>query len=331
MKNLITGGAGFIGSYLAETLLARGEEVTIIDDLSTGDIRNILHLESNPKFTAVIDTIMKESLVEELVKECDLVYHLAAAVGVKFIVEKPLESIQINVKGTEIILEAANRRRKKVIIASTSEIYGKGEKDAFSENDDMTLGPTTSHRWSYALSKGLDEILALTYYREKSLPVVIARFFNTCGPRQRGRYGMVIPRFVQQALTEQPITVYGTGKQKRCFAYVGDVVEALITLAHKPEAQGEIFNIGNDEEISIEDLARLVKELTGSPSPIAYIPYDDAYEHGFEDMIKRAPDLTKIRKLIGYSPKVHLKELLERVIEYYRAQGLGQPGQGELL
>lgn len=325
MRNLITGGAGFIGSYLAEALLTKGEEVTIIDDLSTGNIRNILHLESNPKFTAVIDTIMNESLVEELVRECDIVYHLAAAVGVKFIVENPLKSIQINIRGTEVILGAASRRRKKVVIASTSEVYGKGVKSPFSENDDMNLGPTTSHRWSYALSKGLDEILALTFSREQALPVVIARFFNTCGPRQRGRYGMVIPRFVQQALTEQPITVYGTGKQKRCFGYVGDVVNALITLVHKPEAEGEIFNIGNDEEISIEDLAYLVKELTGSPASIEYIPYDDAYEYGFEDMIRRVPDLTKIRNLIGYSPKVNLRGLLEGVIEYYRTCGLGQP------
>jgi len=321
MKNLITGGAGFIGSHLADALLQRKEdEVVIIDNLSTGSMDNIKHLKLNPKFTYYIDTIMNEDLMERIIKECDIVYHMAAAVGVKYIIDNPLESIQTNVQGTEIVLELANAfGKKKVIVASTSEIYGKDRpgKRCFKEDDDRVLGPTTISRWSYSSTKALDEFLALAYWREKKLPIVIVRLFNTCGPRQTGRYGMVIPRFVKQALMGKPITIYGDGKQTRSFTYVSDVVNAIIALGHHPKAVGEIFNIGNPKAVTIRGLAEKVKALTKSKSPIILVPYEKAYEKGFEDMKHREPDITKIRNLVGFEPKVDLDEILENIVRYF--------------
>ena len=320
MKNLITGGAGFIGSHLAEELLRRKEEVVVIDNLSTGNMENIEHLKSNPKFSFHIDTIMNEVLMKRLIKDCDVVYHMAAAVGVKYIIDNPLESMQTNVKGTEIVLELANSLgKKKVIMASTSEIYGKDRpgKKVFKEDDDRVLGPTTISRWSYSCAKAMDEFLSLAYWREKKLPVVIVRFFNTVGPRQSGMYGMVVPRFVKHALLNQPITIYGDGKQTRSFTYVLDAVRAIIGLANNQKAIGEIFNIGNPKAISIQELAEKVKKLTGSNSPILHIPYEKAYEKGFEDMRHRAPDITKIKELIGFQPKVDLDEMLANIIKYF--------------
>ena len=319
-KNLITGGAGFIGSHLAEELLRRKEKVTVIDNLSTGSMDNIAHLKSNSKFSCYIDTILNEKLMKRLIKECDIVYHMAAAVGVKYIIDNPLESIQTNVKGTEIVLELANNLgKKKVLIASTSEIYGKDRpgKRSFREDDDRLLGSTTISRWSYSTTKALDEFLALAYWREKKLPVVIMRFFNTCGPRQTGKYGMVVPRFVKQALLGQPITIYGDGKQTRSFTYVSDAVRAVLELACHPEAVGEIFNIGNPQPVTIEGLAKKVKKMTNSKSPILKIPYEKAYEKGFEDMKHRQPDITKLKGLTGFKPKVDLDEMLENIIKYF--------------
>lgn len=318
MRALITGGAGFIGSHLAEALLARGDEVTIIDDLSTGRFENIAHLQHHPRFRFAIETITNQTVMDRLVSECDLIFHLAAAVGVELIVSRPVHVIETNIMGTEAVLRTANRYRRKVLLASTSEIYGKSEEVPFREDADRVLGPTTRSRWSYACSKAVDEFLALAYWKEKNLPVVIFRLFNTVGPRQTGRYGMVVPRFVQQALRGEPITVYGDGKQSRCFTDVEDVVRAIIALAEHPGAVGEVFNIGSTEEITIEDLAWKVKRLTESPSPIVYIPYDQAYEAGFEDMRRRVPDLTKIRNLIGYEPRVPLDETLRRIIAWFR-------------
>ena len=320
MKNLITGGAGFIGSHLAEELLKRKEDVVVIDNLSTGNMENIKHLKSNPKFSFHIDTIMNEQLMRRLVKGCDIVYHMAAAVGVKYIIDNPLESMQTNVKGTETVLELANSLgKKKVIIASTSEIYGKDRpgKKIFKEEDDRVLGPTTISRWSYSCAKAMDEFLSLAYWREKKLPVVIVRFFNTVGPRQSGMYGMVVPRFVKHALLNQPITIYGDGKQTRSFTYVSDAVRAITGLANNPKAVGEIFNIGNPNAISIEELAEKVKKLARSTSPIIHIPYEKAYEKGFEDMRHREPDITKIKGLIGFQPKVDLDEMLVNIIKYF--------------
>jgi UDP-glucose 4-epimerase len=320
MKNLITGGAGFIGSHLAEALLKRKEEVVVIDNLSTGNMDNIEHLKTNPKFSFHIDTIMNENLMKRLVKECDVVYHMAAAVGVKYIIDNPLESLQTNVKGTEIVLELANSLgKKKVIIASTSEIYGKDRpgKRKFKEDDDRVLGSTTISRWSYSCAKAMDEFLALAYWREKKLPVVIVRFFNTIGPRQTGTYGMVAPRFVKHALLGQPIIIYGDGKQTRSFCHVEDVVKALIELAKTDKAVGEIFNIGNPNPISIKELAEKVKHLTESNSPIVYVPYEKAYEKGFEDMRHREPDITKIKDLIGFQPKIGLDDTLKTIIKYF--------------
>lgn len=317
MKALITGGAGFIGSHLAEELLGRGDEVYVIDYLSTGTICNIDHLRQHPKFHYVIDTVTNEPLLAELVDRCDVVYHMAAAVGVKLIVESPVNTIETNIRGTEVVLKHASKKRKKVIIASTSEVYGKSTQFPFREDSDMILGPTSKSRWSYAASKAVDEFLALAYYKEKKLPVVIVRFFNTVGPRQTDRYGMVIPTFVRQALSQQPITVYGTGKQRRSFTYVKDAVNATIALAQTPEAVGEIFNIGHEKEITIEDLAKRVKEATGSASDIVYIPYDQAYEQGFEDMERRLPDISKIKKLIGYSPQYDIRQILETIVRFF--------------
>lgn len=320
MHYLITGGAGFIGSHLAEQLLQEGHQVTILDDLSTGFIRNIEHLKGRPGFRYVIDTLFHRPLLAELIDDSDAVFHLAAAVGVRLIVESPVRTIEINVKGTETVLDFANKKNKKVLIASTSEVYGKANKIPFSETDDSVFGPTSKSRWSYACSKALDEFLALAYWREKRLPVVIARLFNTVGPRQTGRYGMVVPTFVRQALRGQPITVYGDGAQSRTFTYVNDTVRALIGLIQHPGAAGEIFNIGGEQEISIAELARLVKTMTGSVSEIRYIPYHEAYEAGFEDMFRRVPDISKIRELLDFRPTRGIRETLASVIEYSRRE-----------
>jgi UDP-glucose 4-epimerase len=320
MHVLITGGAGFVGSHLAEALLQRGQHVTIIDDLSTGRMENFAHVRAFPHFRFAIETIMNEAVMDRLVSECDVIYHLASAVGVELIVNRPVEVIERCILGSEVVLKIANRYKKKVLITSTSEVYGKSSKVPFNEEDDRILGPTTKSRWSYSCSKAIDEFLALAYLKEKKLPVVLVRLFNTVGPRQSGQYGMVVPRFVQAALNNQPIRVYGDGTQSRCFGYVGDVVNAIIALMNHPEAVGQIFNIGSDEEITIMDLAKKVKALTGSQSEIVKIPYEEAYEQGFEDMARRVPDLAKIRKLIGYAPKVKLEEIITRVRDYFVEQ-----------
>jgi UDP-glucose 4-epimerase len=318
MKALLTGGAGFVGSHLAEALLDRGDEVRVLDDLSTGSIDNIRHLKGRPGFSYVIDSVMNDRLTAELIDGADVVFHLAAAVGVKLIVEEPVRTIETNVHGTEVVLKHAVKKRKLVVIFSTSEVYGKNTAVPFREDADLVMGPTSKHRWAYACSKAIDEFLALAYWKEKHLPVIVARLFNTVGPRQTGRYGMVIPNFVRQALTGTPITVHGDGTQRRAFGYVGDVVGALVKLADEPRAIGQVFNIGNTEEISILDLARRVKAMTNSSSEIVLIPYDEAYEAGFEDMPRRVPDLAKIHALVGYAPTVTLDQILTRVISEHR-------------
>jgi UDP-glucose 4-epimerase len=318
MRVLITGGAGFIGSHLAEALLGAGHQVSVIDDLSTGAFDNIAHLKGRAGFRYTIDTIMNEPVLAELIDQCDVVYHLAAAVGVRLIVEAPVRTLETNVQGTEVVLKAAAKKQRTVVIASTSEVYGKSDAVPFREDGDIALGPTVKHRWAYACSKALDEFLALAYWKEKRLPVIIVRFFNTVGPRQTGRYGMVIPNFVRQALAGEPITVFGDGTQTRCFTYVGDVVGALTEIVTREAAYGGVYNVGNTEEVSIRDLAERVKALAKSASPIVNIPYDQAYESGFEDMPRRVPDLTKIRALIGYEPRVTLDETLRLVIEHHR-------------
>ncbi len=321
MRALITGGAGFIGSHLADALLGEGHDVDIIDNLSTGAIRNIGHLKSNPRFTYTIDTLTNEPVLAELIDRNDVIFHFAAAVGVKLIVEEPVHTIETNVHGTEIVLKHANKKRKKVVIASTSEVYGKSIDVPFREDADLVMGATVKHRWAYACSKAIDEFLALAYYKERGLPVIIVRFFNTVGPRQTGQYGMVLPSFVRQALSGEPITVFGDGTQSRSFTYVGDVVECLIKLINEPRAIGQVFNIGNEEEVAILKLAEIVKSRTGSSSPIEFVPYDKAYEAGFEDMPRRVPDLTKVRQLVGYEPHVQLNEIITKVIEYFRTHG----------
>jgi UDP-glucose 4-epimerase len=323
MKALITGGAGFIGSHLADTLLAQGEEVFILDDLSTGSVENIEHLQQHPRFHYFFDTIMNRFLLAELIDRADIVFHLAAAVGVRLIVESPVRTIETNVKGTDHVLEYAAKKKKTVVIASSSEVYGKGSQVPFREEDDLVLGPTTKGRWSYACSKALDEFLALAYWKEKGCPTIVVRFFNTVGPRQTGQYGMVLPRFVSQALAGEPITVYGTGEQSRCLTWVGDVVQAVVQLATHPQAVGEIFNIGGTEEISIRDLAFLVKDLTGSKSEVNFIPYEQAYEEGFEDMQRRVPSIEKIQNLIGYKPSLDVLGIVSRVIEHFQKKGSG--------
>jgi UDP-glucose 4-epimerase len=307
-----------VGSHLAEALLARGDEVQILDNLSTGAIDNIEHLKGTRGFRYTVDSVMNEPVTAELIDRADVVFHLAAAVGVRLIVESPVNTIETNVHGTEMVLKLANKKKKKVLLASTSEVYGKSLAVPFREDADLVLGPTHKGRWSYACSKAIDEFLALAYHKEKRLPVVIFRLFNTVGPRQTGRYGMVIPNFVKQALLGHPLTVYGDGTQSRCFTYVSDVVGVLLKLADHEGAVGEVMNIGNDrEEVTILDLAQKVKERTRSKSEIVMVPYDQAYEEGFEDMPRRVPDLSKIRALTGYEPKVHLDEILDRVIEYF--------------
>jgi UDP-glucose 4-epimerase len=323
MKALLTGGAGFVGSHLAEALLDHAHSVQILDDLSTGSIDNIRHLKGRTGFEYAIDSVMNERLTAELIDHADVVFHLAAAVGVKLIVEAPVHTIETNVHGTEVVLAHAAKKRKLVVIFSTSEVYGKSTAVPFSEDADLVMGPTPKHRWAYACSKAIDEFLALAYWKERKLPVIIVRLFNTVGPRQTGRYGMVIPNFVRQALTGSPITVYGDGTQRRAFAYVGDVVNGLIKLVGEARAVGEVFNIGNAAEISIVDLARRVKQLTSSTSEIAFVPYDQAYEAGFEDMPRRVPDLTKITQLVGYVPSVDVDEILLRVIAEHRELLLG--------
>lgn len=320
MKALITGGAGFIGSHLAEELLNNGHQVFLIDDLSTGSIDNIEHLKNHKGFTYTIDTILNAPVLAELIDKCDVVFHMAAAVGVMLIVESPVRTIETNIKGTEAVLMHANKKKKKVIIASTSEVYGKSDQKTFKEDGDLILGPTTKGRWSYACSKAIDEFLALAYWKEKKLPVVITRLFNVVGPRQTGRYGMVIPRLAKQALQNKPITVFGDGKQSRCFAHVKDAVDAIIKLSATEKAIGEVINLGSDEEISIEELAKKIKKAARSKSEIRYIPYSEAYEEGFEDMRRRVPDLAKIKKLIGYKSKYSLDNIIKDVIEYYKGR-----------
>jgi len=318
MRVLITGGAGFVGSHLAETLLDRGDEVFALDNLSTGSIDNIAHLKAHPKFHYTIDSVTNEPVLAELIDRCDVVVHLAAAVGVKLIVEAPVHTIETNVHGTEVVLKHANKKKKLVLIASTSEVYGKSTDVPFREDADLVLGPSDKHRWAYACSKLIDEFLALAYWKERKLPIIIVRLFNTVGPRQTGQYGMVIPTFVRQALAGQPITVFGDGAQSRSFTYVGDVVQGVVALMDEPRAVGQVFNIGNGREISIGDLALRIRMLAGSQSEIVRIPYDEAYEAGFEDMSRRVPDISKVRALVGYAPTVELDEILRRVIEHFR-------------
>jgi UDP-glucose 4-epimerase len=317
---LITGGAGFIGSHLAEALLNQGDRVSIIDDLSTGAIANIRHLRSHPNFSYTLESIDNEATLGAMIDEADVVVHLAAAVGVELIVQSPVRTIETNVAGTEVVLKWAAKKGKKVLLASTSEVYGKSTAIPFREDADLVLGPSYMGRWSYACSKLLDEFLALAYYRERGLPVIIVRFFNTVGPRQSGRYGMVIPRFVRAALRNEPIQVYGDGQQTRCFTYVGDVVGALIGLLEHPDAVGQIFNIGNPEEVTIRQLAERVIQLTESRSQIISVPYDQAYQAGFEDMRRRVPSIDKISALIGYRPTLTLNQILEQVIQFERQQ-----------
>lgn len=317
---LITGGAGFIGSHLAEHLLEKGSEVTIIDNLSTGRFENIAHLTGDPRFHYAIEDIRHAPVLDRLVSMCDVVYHLAAAVGVFAIVHSPIDTLEINVGGTEIVLQTARRYRKKVLIASTSEVYGKGVKVPFSEDDDRILGPTTKSRWSYAASKELDEFLGLAYHKAVGLPVTIFRLFNTVGPRQVGNYGMVVPRFVRWALAGEPIQIYGDGQQTRCFANVHDVVDAITRLGESSQVAGEVFNIGSAEEVTIEALAHTVLARTGSASPLVYIPYEQAYEAGFEDMRRRVPDTRKIRDAVGWGATTPLTDTIDQIIRYFQVE-----------
>lgn len=327
MRYLITGGAGFIGSHLTERLLDRGDRVVLLDNLSTGSMENIRHLKSSERLEYHLDAIENRQLLAELVDDADLVVHLAAAVGVKLIVESPVKTIETNVNGTQMILEAACKKKKLVLTASTSEVYGKNTNVPFTEDADLVLGPTTKGRWIYAASKALDEFLALSYWKEKKLPVIVVRLFNTVGPRQTGRYGMVLPNFVKSALDNTAISIYGTGKQSRCFCDVRDTVEGLIRLMDTDRAIGEVVNVGNTEEISIEALAQKVKQRTGSSSPIEYVPYDQAYEPGFEDMMRRVPSVEKLQSLTGFRPATPLNEIIDRVALFFqmKAGGLDLP------
>lgn len=313
MRYLITGGAGFIGSHLADALIARGDEVFILDDLSTGSVENIRHLKANGRFHYTFDSITNEQILAELVDESDVIFHLAAAVGVRLIVESPVRTIETNVYGTQLVLDAASKKKKLVFTASTSEVYGKSDKIPFREDADLVLGPTTKGRWSYAASKALDEFLALAYWKEKKQPVIVVRLFNTVGPRQTGRYGMVVPNFVRQALAGSPITIFGSGQQSRCFCDVRDTIEAFLRLVGNERAIGEVINIGSTEEVTIEGLAKAVKQRTQSDSPITFIPYDQAYEAGFEDMQRRVPALDKLQGLTNFAPATRLPEIIDRV------------------
>lgn len=316
MHALITGGAGFIGSHLAERCLAEGWHVAVLDDLSTGAMDNIQHLKGRPAFSYHIGSVFDEPLVAEMVDCADVVFHMAAAVGVKLIVDSPVRTIETNVHGTEVVLHCAAKKSKPVVVASTSEVYGKSTQLPFREDDDLVIGSTNKSRWSYACSKALDEFLALAYWREQLLPVMVVRLFNTVGPRQIGRYGMVLPKFVQQALRGDPLTVFGTGEQRRCFTYVGDVTEALLRIAQNPETVGEVINIGRDVEVSINELASLVREITGSPSRIRHVPYDEAYGPGFEDMERRVPSVEKLERLVQYRPSTPLETIVRRVVDH---------------
>ncbi len=320
MHHLITGGAGFVGSHLCEELIRRGEHVHALDDLSTGAMENIAHLREHPAFGYTIDSAANESMVAELVDQADVVYHLAAAVGVELIVESPVRTIETNVHCTEVVLSQAGKKRKPVFIASTSEVYGKGDALPFNEKGDLVLGPTTTGRWAYACSKAIDEFLAVAYWKERGLPTVIGRLFNTVGPRQTGRYGMVIPSFVSQALAGRALTVYGDGEQRRCFCHVGDVVAAIADLMAREDTFGEVVNIGSTEEISIGDLARRVRDAAGSSSEITLVPYDEAYEEGFEDMHRRIPDIGKIDRILGWQPTRDLDAILADVIAFQRGR-----------
>lgn len=322
MKILITGGAGFIGSYLAEGAIAGGHRVTVLDDFSTGLMENVARMKSNPKFALITGTILNEDLVDKLVERCDVVFHLAAAVGVELIVKKPMESLTTNIKGSEIVLEMAYRYHKKILITSTSEIYGKNVNGPLKEGDDRILGSPLKTRWSYSTAKAVEEMLAYVYWKEKGVPSIIVRLFNTVGPRQTGAYGMVVPRFISQALKNEPITVYGSGKQSRCFIHVKDVVKALIRLVKQPKAVGEVFNIGSQEEITIGNLAKDIIRITKSKSRIVYIPYNKAYEEGFEDMQRRIPSIDKINKLIGFKPTYTLPEIIRDIVKYIKKQPL---------
>jgi len=316
MNVLITGGAGFIGSHLAHELIGAGHQVMVLDDLSTGRRANVADLEKNKKFELVIGSVLNEALVDKLVERCEAVFHLAAAVGVELIVKKPLESLSTNIKGSEIVLDMAHRYHKKILVTSTSEIYGKNVNGPLKEDDDRILGSPLKTRWGYSTAKAVDEMLAYVYWKEKGVPSIIVRLFNTVGPRQTGHYGMVMPRFIEQALNNSPLTVYGTGKQTRCFTHVKDVVSALIRLLQEPRAVGEVFNVGSQEEISIEDLAKMIIKETQSRSRIEYVPYDKAYEEGFEDMERRVPDTSKIKKLIGFEPTYTLAEIIRDILRH---------------
>ena len=329
---LITGGSGFIGSHLAERLIRQGCRVTVMDDLSTGTLANLEHLrrtDRGRKLRICIESIRNEMVLDRLISECDMVYHLAAAVGVRLIVERPVHVLETNILGTGVVLNSACRYRKKVLIASTSEIYGKSEQFPFKEEDDRVLGSTTRSRWCYSDSKAVDEFLALAYFKEKGLQIVIARLFNTIGPRQTGQYGMVVPRFVKHALTDEPLEIYGDGRQSRCFLYVTDTVDALMAIAGDPKASGEIFNVGSEEEIMIRDLAEKIILMTKSSSSVSYVPYENAYQPGFEDMRRRVPDISKIREWVGFRPRVSLDEALQLIIKHYRNGASKGPARHE--
>jgi UDP-glucose 4-epimerase len=321
MKILITGGAGFVGSHLADKLISQGHQITVIDDLSTGRYSNIAHLEDTPNFRLIIDTVLNERLVEELIRETDRVYHMASAVGVKLIMEKPVRTIETIFRGTDVVLGYCSRYRKRVLIPSTSEVYGKGASVPFKEDDDLLTGATDKHRWAYACAKTLDEFLALAHWKETRLPVVVVRLFNTVGPRQTGQYGMVVPRFVQSAAKNEPIDVHGDGTQTRCFGHVADVVDGLSRLLESPHCFGQVINLGNDEEVSIKDLAEKAIAMTGSKSEIRYVSYDEAYGEGFEDMRRRVPNLEKAKRLIGYRPTRSLSDIINDVAAEFRDEG----------
>lgn len=321
---LITGGAGFIGSHLCERLLAEDSHVLVVDNLSTGSYRNLARLKSHPNFSLFVGDIRDQQLMENLVQRCDLIFHLAAAVGVRLVIDHPVETLESNIMGTHTVLSLAAKYHRKTLITSTSEVYGKSNNESFSEDDDSVLGPTSRHRWSYACSKLADEFLALAFHQEKGLPVIIVRLFNTVGPRQTGRYGMVVPNFVRQALRGEPITVYGSGTQSRCFTHVSEVVEALVSLAKEENAVGQVINLGSTQEITIAELALKVKEMTGSGSEIVYIPYEQAYNKSFEDMERRAPNITKARKLVGFNPQKTIRDIITDVAAAMRAEDAPQ-------